>query len=86
MYEIEHAALNNPDPPLSEPARPILASQLLELERKQRGRFSTNARDERISTGCGEIDEVLRGGCERGIVLGISAEGGEGRLVCTFLT
>lgn len=83
MIEIDHEALNNPDPPPPEPARPILASQLLELEQKQRKRFSEQGK-ERISTGCGEVDEILGGGCERGIVVGISAEGGEGRLVGDF--
>jgi RecA/RadA recombinase len=82
MMEIDHTAVNNPDSPPSEPVKPILASQLLELEKKQRKRFTGQGRDERISTGCGEIDEILGRGCERGIVVGISAEGGEGRLVC----
>jgi hypothetical protein len=86
MIEIDHTVVNNPDPPPPEPAKPILASQLLELERKQRKRFTGQGRDERISTGCGEINEILGGGCERGIVVGISAEGGEGRLVCGFLS
>ena len=85
MYEIDHAALNNPDPPPPEPAKPILASHILELEKKQRARFSTNGGDERVSTGCSEIDQVLGFGCERGIVVGISAEGGEGRLVSAAL-
>jgi predicted ATP-dependent serine protease len=85
MTEIGHIALNNPDPPPPEPAKPILASQLLELERKQRRRFTEQGRDEKISAGCSEIDEILGGGCERGIVVGISAEGGEGRLVRGFL-
>jgi RecA/RadA recombinase len=81
MIEIDHATLNNPEPASPEAAKPILASQLLELEKKQRKRFTKRGGDERISTGCGEIDEILGGGCERGIVVGISAEGGEGRLV-----
>jgi hypothetical protein len=72
------------DPSLPEPAKPILASQLLELEKKHRKRFTKQGRDERISTECGEIDEILGGGFERGIVVGISAEGGEGRLVGAF--
>ncbi len=86
MVEIDHAALNDPDPPPPEPAKPILASQLLELEKKHRKRFTERGRGERISTGCGEIDEILGGGLERGIVVGISAEGGEGRLVGPLLT
>jgi len=85
MIELDHTALNSPDPPPPEPAKPILASQLLELEKKQRKRFTGKGRDERISTGCREIDGILGGGCERGIVVGISAEGGEGRLVSDFL-
>lgn len=84
MIEIDHTALENPDPPPPEPAKPILASQLLQLERKQRKRFTKQGGDERISTGCGEIDEILGGGCERGIVVGISAEGAEGQLVGAF--
>jgi len=84
MSEIDHTALLNTDPPPPEPAKPILASQLLELEKKQRRRFTKQGKDERISTGCGEIDEVLGGGCERGIVVGISAEGVEGLLVRAF--
>lgn len=86
MIEIDHAALNNPDPPPPEPAKPILASQLLALEKKHRKRFTEQGRDERILTGCGEIDEILGGGFERGIVVGISADGGEGRLVGAFST
>jgi hypothetical protein len=86
MFEIDHTALLNPDQPPPEPAKPILASQLLELEKKQRRRFTKQGKDERISTGCGEIDEVLGGGCERGIVVGISAEGVEGLFVCAFFT
>ena len=75
MIEIDQTAL-----PSLELVRPILASHLLLLEEKQRQRFS--GRGQRIRTGCGEIDDyMLGGGCERGIVLGISAEGGESRLV-----
>jgi predicted ATP-dependent serine protease len=85
MIRIDHTALNSPEPPPPEPAKPILASQLLELEKKQRKRFTEQGRDERISTGCSEVDEILGGGCERGIVVGISAEGGEGRLVSDFI-
>jgi hypothetical protein len=84
MIEIDHDALNNQDPSPPEPAKPILASQLLELEKKHRKRFTEQGRDERISTECGEIDEILGGGFERGIVVGISAEGGEGRFVGAF--
>jgi hypothetical protein len=85
MFKIDHTALNNPNPPPPEPVKPILASQLLEFEKKQRKRFTEQGKDEIISTGCGEIDEILGGGCERGIVVGISAEGGEGRQVGSFL-
>jgi hypothetical protein len=85
MIEIDHTAVNNPDPPLPEPAKPILASQLLELEKDQRKRFTEGGRNERISSGCSEIDEILGGGCERGIVVGLSAEGSEGRFVGAFL-
>ena len=75
MIEIDHTAVPPP-----EPATPILASNLLALEEKQRERFS--GRGEKIGTGCGEIDDyMLRGGFERGIVVGISTEAGEGRLV-----
>lgn len=84
MIEIDHATLNNSHTPSPEPAKPILASQLLHLEKKQRKIFIEQGRPERISTGCGEIDEILGEGCERGIVAGISAEGGEGRLVSIF--
>jgi hypothetical protein len=63
------------------PARPILASNLLELEEMQIRRFA--GKGERISTACAAVDESVlgEGGIERGIVLGISAEGLEGRLV-----
>jgi hypothetical protein len=76
MPEVDHTVT----PPL-EPAKPILSSQLLELELKQRQRFS--GRGERISTGCKEIDDYVLGGdgLERGIVVGISGESSEGRLV-----
>ena len=80
MAEIDHAALASP-PPEPGPARPILASQLLDLEEKQRRRFCEKGSDGRVKTGCGEIDEVLGGGFERGIVVGLSTEGNEGRLV-----
>jgi predicted ATP-dependent serine protease len=86
MIEIDHTTRNNSDQPALEPAKPILANQLLELEKKQRKRFTENGRNERISTGCSEIDEVIGGGFERGTMVGMSAEGGEGRLVCGFLT
>ncbi len=64
-----------------EPAKPILASALLDLEMEQRRRFVRHGAPERIRTGCGGVDEILGGGFERGIVVGISAEGGEGSLV-----
>ncbi|KAH6710930.1 hypothetical protein BKA61DRAFT_106528 [Leptodontidium sp. MPI-SDFR-AT-0119] len=85
MIHIDHSLLTNPPPPPPEPASPILASHLLELEEKQRKRFVGNGRGERLSTGCREVDEVLGGGggVERGVVLGISApvEGKEGSLL-----
>jgi hypothetical protein len=72
--------MNQPNQPAPEPAQPILASSLLDLEERQRRRFAGGGA--RISTACAEVDEsVLGGGLERGIVLGISAEGEEGRLV-----
>lgn len=85
MFEIDH--VQSP-PPL--PAQPMLASDLLLLEQKQRKRFTGNSKLERIKTGCVEVDELLGagledGGFERGVVLGISA-GDEGRLVSPFLT
>ena len=57
------------------PAQPILASDLLESEEKQRRRFADKG--ERISSACAVLDESVlgEGGVERGIVLGISAEG-----------
>lgn len=62
------------------PADPTLACNLLELEEKQRRRFAD--RGERLSTACTAVDEsVLGGGLERGIVLGISGDGREARLV-----
>ena len=63
------------------PAQPILASDLLESEEKQRRRFADKG--ERISSACAVLDESVlgEGGVERGVVLGISAEGLEGRLV-----
>jgi len=72
--------------PEPKPATPILASQLLELEEKQRTRFTRDGKSERLGTACAEIDELLGGeGVERGIVVGISADGGEGRLVSVFI-
>jgi hypothetical protein len=63
------------------PAQPIVASNLLESEEMQRQRFA--GKGETISTACAVVDESVlgEGGVERGIVLGISAEGLEGRLV-----
>lgn len=72
--------MNETTQPAPEPAQPILASSLLDVEERQRHRFAS--RGERITTACAEVDEpVLDGGLERGIVLGVSAEGEEGRLV-----
>lgn len=78
MVELDHSTLPQPEP---QPAVPILASHLLQLEQKQRTRFTRDGRPERLSTHCEDIDEILGGGIERGIVMGISAEGIEGRLV-----
>ncbi|KAF8848676.1 hypothetical protein BDZ45DRAFT_635456, partial [Acephala macrosclerotiorum] len=71
--------------PEQEPATPMLASTLLELEEKQRTRFTRHGRPERLSSGCEEVDEILGGGVERGIVMGISAEGTEGRMISLHL-
>lgn len=88
MIEIDHNL--KPEPPEPEPAKPILASSLLELEEKQRKRFTGDAKSERIKTGCAEIDGILDGGegegIERGIILGVSADGGDGRLVSRQLS
>lgn len=65
----------------AEPARPILGSHLLELEEKQRNRFANSEPGQRVKTGCTEIDDLLGGGFERGILVGISADGAIGRLV-----
>lgn len=71
------------DQPAPNPAEPTLASNLLELEERHRRRFA--GRGERIGTSCMAVDgSVLGGGLERGIVLGISADGPEGRLVSEF--
>ena len=79
MTEIDHTVVTPP-----ESSTPIPASDLLAIEEKQRLLFSV--RGERISTGCGEIDDyMLRGGFERGIVVGISAEAAAGRLVSRLL-
>ncbi|KAL2069041.1 hypothetical protein VTL71DRAFT_15379 [Oculimacula yallundae] len=87
MIHIDHSLLNNPPSSPPRPALPILASHLLDLEEKQRRRFTGEGRDERLSTGCKEVDEVLGAGVERGVVLGISAgaEGREGRLLSLHL-
>lgn len=72
------------EPP--QPAKPILASHLLDLEEQRRRRFTRDGGPERLSSGCAEIDSLLGGdGVERGIVLGISAESEDGRLVSLFL-
>jgi len=79
MIEIDHSLLDAE--PTPEPAKPILASHLLELEEKQRLRFKGGS----VRTEFAGVDELLGGGFERGILVGISAEGGEGRLVSDFL-
>lgn len=67
-------------------AKPITADRLLELEERQRRHFVDNTgKQERIKTGCLEIDHYvlcgaqdrLNGGFERGIVVGISAADGD---------
>ena len=71
---------DEPAPPL--PAKPILASHLFDLEVQRRQRFTRDGKPERLSSGCAEMDALLGGGgVERGVVLGISAGGGDGRLV-----
>jgi hypothetical protein len=78
MVELDHSTLLQPEP---EPAVPILASHLLQLEQKQRTRFIRDGRPEQLSTDCEDVDDILGGGIERGIVMGISSESIEGRLV-----
>ncbi|PVH85020.1 hypothetical protein DL98DRAFT_511953 [Cadophora sp. DSE1049] len=88
MIHIDHSLLTSSAPTPPEPALPIQASHLFELEEQQRERFTRHGRPERLSTGCREVDEVLGGGgVERGVVLGISApvEGREGRLLSLHL-
>ena len=80
MTEKDHATPASPSPE-PEAATPILASQLLGLEEKQRKKFSADGNAQRVKTGCEEVDEILGGGVERGIVVGISAEGNEGGIV-----
>jgi hypothetical protein len=72
--------MNEEEQPL-EPAEPMLASSLLDAEERQRRRFA--GKGERLSTGCTIVDDAVLGGggLERGIVLGISADDLEGRLV-----
>lgn len=83
MIEIDHSLLNATES-LPEPARPVLATHLLELEEKQRRRFA-HGNDHRVRTECTEVDELLGGGLERGILVGISAEGNERRLISLHL-
>jgi hypothetical protein len=83
MVETDHTPLDTTKLP-PEPAIPILASHLLELEEEQRKIFSSGARGDKIKTGCREIDDLLGGGLERGILAGISADGDTGRLVSAF--
>lgn len=73
--------MDEADQTTSDPAQPILASSLLDLEERQRRRFA--GKGERVSTGCTAVDESVLGGggLERGIVVGISSENLEGRLV-----
>lgn len=65
-----------------QPAKPILASHLLQLEQQRRKKFTSNGEPERLSSGCADVDALLGAeGIERGVVVGISAEGDDGRLV-----
>ncbi|KAH8811440.1 hypothetical protein F5884DRAFT_274361 [Xylogone sp. PMI_703] len=59
---------------------PILASHLLELETRNRAKFTGDGRVVRLRTGCEGIDEYVLGGggVERGVVMGVSAGGEEG--------
>jgi hypothetical protein len=81
-----------PESPTLEPAKPITADRLLELEEKQRNKFTSAGR---IGTGCREIDGYVLaagkerveegedddgtggGGFERGIVMGLTAAEGD---------
>ncbi|KAI9644369.1 hypothetical protein NHQ30_007726 [Ciborinia camelliae] len=69
-----------------EPAQPITADRLLELEERQRARFGgKNGGLARLKVGCPEIDDYvlcgckdkLNGGFERGIVVGLSTADGD---------
>ncbi|KAM3075915.1 hypothetical protein ACMFMG_006571 [Clarireedia jacksonii] len=51
--------MSGPSSPTLEPAKPITADRLLELEEKQRKRFTGAGRAQRIRTGCREIDEYV---------------------------
>lgn len=93
MIKIDHSArAEDVSPPV--PSLAILADQLLELEERQRARFSEEDGGlSRIKTGCLEIDNYVLcggknesdGGFERGVVVGLSAADGDeslgGRLV-----
>ncbi|PBP22400.1 hypothetical protein BUE80_DR006775 [Diplocarpon rosae] len=83
MIHFDHSLPHTLPPSSPESAMPILASHLLELEETQRRNFTGNGGEERLSTGCKDIDEVLGGGVERGVMLGVSSnvEGFEGRLL-----
>lgn len=61
---------------------PVPAAVLASLERERRGRVAAKGR---CTVGCGEVDGVLLGGLERGVVVGVSSEGEFGLLVgCPF--
>lgn len=62
-------ASEQPAPP--RPALPILASSLLAAEERRGTAFSIEC-GERVSTRCGQLDELLGGGFERGTVVGLS--------------
>lgn len=92
MIELDHSTLNAAPPP--EPAKPMTADLLLNLEIQQRRRFAgPNQEKLRVSTGCEILDELFDGGdatggrgMERGIVVGVSAEGREGEgILVSFL-
>ncbi|KAA8569061.1 hypothetical protein EYC84_000732 [Monilinia fructicola] len=85
MIKIDHSArAEDVSPPV--PSLAILADQLLELEERQRARFSEEDGGlSRIKTGCLEIDNYVLcggknesdGGFERGVVVGLSAADGD---------
>lgn len=68
------------------PAKPILASTLLENLLRQHRRHN-HSNGNRVRSSFGELDDyVLQGGVERGVVVGVSGDetDGVGRLVSNF--